>query len=312
MMASSPQASNNSITRRFKQVDVFTKTPLLGNPLAVILDSDGLTDAQMQGIARWTNLSETTFVLPPTEPSADYRVRIFTTDRELPFAGHPTLGTAHALLENGLATKQPNKIVQQCGAGLVEIAIAGETVDSRTLSFRSPACHPAALEDPAQIKLLTDALVGVEVDNTVAPMSALIGLNWLVVRLRSVEDVLAFRPIPALIKEVVERLNVGGIAIYSAFDANQLMAFGVNYELRTFFIEQDNLIEDPVTGSANACLARVLQEQGFPDHGTTAKQYMARQGTLRNREGRILVTYFDGEPWIGGQSVTLINGTIKI
>ncbi|EFA79531.1 hypothetical protein PPL_07582 [Heterostelium album PN500] len=299
--------------RKFKQVDVFTSVPLQGNPLAVIMESDGLSPEQMQKIAGWTNLSETTFILPATEPNADYQVRIFTPEKELPFAGHPTLGTAHALLEDGIQTKTPNRIVQQCGVGLVEIAIAGEPSQAdRTLSFRSPPGNVSQIYDQSKLSVLTDALdISATIDTAHLPASVDMGIRWLIIRLKSALDVLAFVPknLAALLS-LPQQFQVDGFSIYGVYEENQLP--GINYEIRAFCIEHNTVVEDPVTGSANACLSRLLQEQGFPDRGRTAQSYLVRQGTLRQRDGRILVTYFEGQPWIGGQATTLIKGTISI
>src|SRR5580693_1655429 len=167
-------------TVRFKQVDVFTAVPFKGNPLAVVFDADDLDDAQMQAIARWTNLSETTFLLKPTDPAADYRVRIFTTEEELPFAGHPTLGTAHALLESGYQPKTPGKLVQQCAAGLVEL----NALDGGAWAFAAPPTRITPL--PAELHCeLSEALGTDAIDFSAPPCATDNGVRWLVVRMNS-------------------------------------------------------------------------------------------------------------------------------
>jgi PhzF family phenazine biosynthesis protein len=280
------------MNRRFKQVDVFTSTPFKGNPLAVILDAEGLGDEQMQAIARWTNLSETTFVLPATDPDADYRVRIFTTQEEFPFAGHPTLGTAHALLEAGLQPKTPGVLIQECGVGLVRVRIAGDG----SLAFRAPPARLDAM-DASLLPLLRATLRGDALADGHPPVVANMGICWLVVRLNTATDCLAVVPDAAALDQLMRRTASNGVAIYGPHAAGG----PADYEVRALFLENGIQIEDPVTGSANACIAYLLP----------AQDYRARQGTTLGRDGRIAVTYIDGEPWIGGQTVTVINGTLS-
>ncbi|WP_437613742.1 PhzF family phenazine biosynthesis protein [Erwinia sp. V71] len=276
----------------FKQVDVFTSSPFNGNPLAVIMQADGLSDAQMAAIARWTNLSETTFVLPASDPAADYHVRIFTPDTELPFAGHPTLGTAHALLEAGITLNTPGKIVQQCGVGLVDIAIDA----SGALAFSAP---PVTLT-PFSHELIgralnTDAFTGE------SAMVVDMGIRWLLVPMLSADAVLAIKADVTAFAELQQLAQVNG-----------LMPFGLlteaeeKYEVRGLLVEKGTLVEDPVTGSANACLARYLQAQG------QTEDYRVRQGSALQRNGRLQVSYRPDGIWIGGQTVTVINGTIRV
>ncbi len=236
--------------RRFKQVDVFTGVPFKGNPLAVVLNADGLRDEQMHDIARWTNLSETTFALAPRSPEADYRVRIFSPGTEFDFAGHPTLGTAHALLEAGLQPKTPGRLVQECGVGLVPIDIAADG----TLAFRSPEAQLRELH-PALFPALSAALGGAGFSG--APMLVTMGITWLVVRMDSAEACLAVVPDAAALVALT-RQGMTGIAMFGPGGP-------ADYEVRAIFTKNGMLAEDPVTGSANACIARVLQAQGFPD-----------------------------------------------
>jgi len=292
-----------SVKRRFKQVDVFTAQPLLGNPLAVVIDAHGLSDAQMQAFARWTNLSETTFVLPPLDASADYRVRIFTPDTEFPFAGHPTLGTAHALLESGWLPKTPGVLIQECGVGLVPVRLLAQG----GLAFRAPPAEIAPLATALVAALDATLLEGIRDADTPAYIVNM-GIRWLVVRMRSAEDCLRARLDINALAALQVQAGVDGIALYGPYPSEE----EIDYEVRALLVEQSQLIEDPVTGSANACLARVLALQNFPDGGQTAEQYLVRQGTQRQRDGRVRVTYLQGEPWIGGESCTLIDGAITL
>ena len=290
------------LARRFKQVDVFTRVPLKGNPLAVVLNADGMTDAEMHALARWTNLSETTFALAPSAPGADYRVRIFSPGVEFPFAGHPTLGTAHALLEAGLRPKTPGRLVQQCGVGLVQLAIG----DDGALAFQAPEAQLTALH-PGLFPALRSALRSDAFCTAPAPVSANMGITWLVVRMDSAEACLAFQPDGEALGDFT-RLGITGIAVYGPHGPQT----PYDYEVRAIFTKLGVLAEDPVTGSANACIARVLAAQGFPDGGSSGAAYSARQGTLVGCEGCIAVSYRDGTPWIGGHSVTVIDGSIAM
>ena len=279
--------------RTFKQVDVFTSSPLNGNPLAVILDASDLSDEQMQSTARWTNLSETTFVLPPDNPEADYRVRIFTPDNELPFAGHPTLGTAHALLENGITLKTPGKIVQQCELGLVTIKISADG----TLAFSAPEAILTEFNDAP----LSSALNSSAIETQLPVMVADMGIRWLLVPMISAEDVLAIKPNVIEFERLVKKARVAGVMPFGPLkDQDE------QYEVRGLLIEQGSLCEDPVTGSANACLARYLEAQG------NKSDYRVRQGTAMQRAGRLSVSRADDGVWIGGRTVTVIAGTITI
>ncbi len=289
-------------TRRFKQVDVFTRVPFKGNPLAVVLGADGLHDAQMHAIARWTNLSETTFALAPRAPEADYRVRIFSPGTEFPFAGHPTLGTAHALLEAGLKPKTPGRLVQECGVGLVNIHIG----DDGALAFEAPPADLRQLHS-SLYPALRAALQSDAFALAAPPVLATMGICWLVVRMDSAAACLAVRPDAQALLELTQ-LGMTGVAMFGAYPPGG----PADYEVRAIFTKMGMLAEDPVTGSANACIARVLAAQGFPDGGTTSAAYTACQGAQVHCDGRISVVYRDGAPWIGGHSVSVIDGSIHV
>lgn len=274
--------------RRFAQVDVFTSKPLFGNPVAVILDAEGLTSKQMQQVALWTNLSETTFVLPATEPGADYHTRIFTPTEELPFAGHPTLGTAHAVIEAGLAAPRDGKLVMQCGAGLVDVS-----VDGAGLSFRLPRFVPRAAinaEDLAGI-LGAERLIGdAEVIDT--------GPHWLVAR---VDDVAMLSPDAVRLKDHLTRNSATGVTAYSETAAGELA-------VRSFFFT-DGLVEDPVCGSGNAAVAAHRIRAGTVGDGDA---WLARQGCQIGRDGEIRVRVEQGFVHVGGSCVTVVRGQILI
>ncbi|WJV52516.1 PhzF family phenazine biosynthesis protein [Prodigiosinella aquatilis] len=291
--------------RKFKQVDVFTHLAYKGNPLAVILDADGLSDEQMQDIARWTHLSETTFVFPPTDPIADYQIRIFTPVSEFPFAGHPTLGTAHALLEAGLKPHVSNQLIQQCGIGLVSINIAADG----QLAFRAPEAKIDLLHED-QYSLLNTILGNNLRDRQYAPATVRIGVCWTTVRMETATACLNVRPNLASLESLLQQCQSNGLALYGPHDHTMQD----DYEVRVFTIENGQLVEDPVTGSANACIARLLQMEYYPGNMDTKLKlsYSARQGTMLNHSGRVKVAYIDGHPWIGGYSQTLIDGIIKI
>ena len=276
------------VQRRFAQVDVFTSKPLFGNPVAVILDAEGLTSEQMQQVALWTNLSETPFVLPATEPGADYHTRIFTPTEELPFAGHPTLGTAHAVIEAGIASPRDGKLVMQCGAGLVDVS-----VDGSGLSFRLPRFVPRAAinaEDLAGI-LGAERLIGdAEVIDT--------GPHWLVAR---VDDVAMLAPDAVRLKGHLARDASNGITAYSETAPGELA-------VRSFFFT-DGLVEDPVCGSGNAAVAAHRIRAGTAGDSDA---WLARQGRQIGRDGEIRVRVEQGVVHVGGSCVTVVQGQILI
>ncbi|HVK29609.1 MAG TPA: PhzF family phenazine biosynthesis protein [Nocardioides sp.] len=274
--------------RPFRQVDVFTAEPLLGNPVAVVHDADGLDDEQMQAFARWTNLSETTFLLPPTDPAADYRLRIFTPSMELPFAGHPTLGSAHAWLEAG-GVPAGQRVVQECGVGLVELRQA----DGR-LAFAAPGLLRSGPVEDELVERIVVAL-GLTRDDVLDIAWADNGPGWVGVRLRSAEDVLALTP-----DFMSLPVDVGVVGPWP--EGSECAV-----EVRAFVPHAAGITEDPVTGSLNASLAQWLAG------GVLPASYTAAQGTAIGRRGRVHVaTDDDGTIWVGGDTLTTIHGTVTL
>jgi PhzF family phenazine biosynthesis protein len=277
--------------RRFAQLDVFTDAPMLGNALAVVLDAEGLSDAQMAAFARWTNLSETTFLLPPTDPAADYRVRIFTPTVELPFAGHPTLGSCHAWLAAGGRARRDAEVVQQCGVGLVRLRR-----DGARLAFAAPPRRRSGPLDAATLERITRFLDVAPAD-IVAHEHCDNGPAWKAVLLRSAEQVRALRP--QLGSE--STLEVGVVGPEAA---------GVEtaFEVRAFFpAPGGGLTEDPVTGSLNAALA-----QWLIGSGRAPAQYVAAQGSALGRAGRVHVQQRGDDIWIGGHSISVVEGRVSL
>ena len=275
-------------THPFRQVDVFTATPLLGNPVAVVHDAEGITTEQMHAFTSWTNLSEATFLLPPTDPAADYRVRIFCPGRELPFAGHPTLGTCHAWLEAG-GVAHGDVIVQECGAGLVRIRREGDV-----LAFAAPALQRSGPLDEADVERIAQGL-GLTRSDIVDHQWCDNGPGWQAVLLESADQVLTLEPDPT----ILAGLDIGVVGPHSSGD--------IDYEVRAFFPGNSGLTEDPVTGSLNAALA-----QWLIGSGRAPATYLAAQGTAMGRAGRVHVMREGHDIWIGGRSVTVISGEVAI
>jgi len=274
--------------RRFAQVDVFASEPYSGNPLAVVVDAEGLEPTEMQRFARWTNLSETTFLLPPTHPRADYRVRIFTPTEELPFAGHPTLGSAHAWSSNGGVPASADVIVQECGVGLVKVRVT-----ESGLAFAAPPLLRGGPVDDPTIDEIADSL-GIERGAIVDAAWVDNGPGWIGVLLGSAAEVLAIRP-----REI--RRSVG---VVGAHQAGSKFA----YEVRAFYSSGGVTVEDPVTGSLNASVAQWLIASG-----RHVPPYLASQGSVIGHAGVVRVsTDGSGGVWIGGTTVTRVSGTIDI
>ena len=273
--------------RPFSEVDVFATTPYSGNPVAVVLDGEGLSADEMQRFAHWTNLSETTFVLAPTVEEADYRVRIFTPVAELPFAGHPTLGTCHAWLsQNGAGDR--NVVVQECGAGLVPVRKRPDG-----LAFSAP---PLLRSGPVEEELVgrIAGVLGIERSAVVDSQWVDNGPGWVAVLLASAEEVLALSP-------GFDELDIGVVGPYPEGGE-------VAFEVRAFFPKDGTLVEDPVTGSLNASLAEWLLRSG-----RASVPYVASQGTALGRSGRVSVSRAaDGLIWVGGQTVTCVTGEVEL
>lgn len=308
-------------SRPFKQVDVFTATPYLGNPLAVVLDGSGLDDAAMQRFARWTNLSETTFLLPPNDPTADYRARIFTPGGELPFAGHPTLGSCHAWLQAGGQPQDPNFIVQECLLGLIKIRRQPGT---QRLAFAAPPLKRSQ-PSPEQLAEVCGAL-GLGAAQILAAQMLDNGPHWLGLLLDSVESVLQLTPDHAALEKI--DVKVGVAALYPAEETPPLIA-RANREARAFvlapsapmaaetatpdmevraFAAPIGVTEDPVTGSLNASLAQWLIAEGH-----APERYLASQGICLERAGQVHIERdTQGQVWVGGESVTCIDGQVSL
>ncbi|HDR9056527.1 TPA: PhzF family phenazine biosynthesis protein [Burkholderia vietnamiensis] len=285
---------------RFKQVDVFTSVPFKGNPLAVVFDADSLGDDDMLTIARWTNLSETTFVCTPSDPQADYRVRIFTPGGELPFAGHPTLGTAHAFLESGAQPRTPGRLIQQCGVGRVELR-----EQPGGWAFAAPPARFTPL-DRSDYPALAAALRSDAIDPDAEPCAVDNGAPWLVVRLTSADACVGLAPDPAALAALTHRYGTHGLAAYAPHPDGGPATFEIRCLMSGGGFATG---EDPVTGSANAALAGLLSRQ----QRRPGASYTARQGTAIGRDGRIAVRYDDdGTIWIGGNVVTIVDGTFSL
>lgn len=290
------------MSRNYVVVDVFTTQPLLGNPVAVVLDAEGLNDADMQSIARWTNLSETTFLLPPTDPGASYRLRIFTPRSELPFAGHPTLGSAHAALEAGRVTPRDGVLVQECGQGLIRIAVEVEG-ENRRLALDLPAAMvtPLSAEDADEL----EAIIGAPVDREAVPAIIDVGAVWVVAQLEDAEALLALKPDFARSARFERRLGVTGLSLFGKHSAGDAAI-----EVRSF-APSCGVDEDPVCGSGNGSIAVFRNANGaFPNDGAS---YVATQGRQVGRDGRIAVTIdAEGRVAIGGNCVTVVQGTLRV
>ncbi len=305
--------------RAYQQVDVFTNTAFLGNPLAVVLDGEGLSDAQMQSFAAWTQLSETTFVLPPTPEGlaggADYRVRIFTPGAELPFAGHPTLGTAHAWLKAGHTPRQAGVLMQECGVGLVTLKQLGER-----WAFAAPPLQRSDIsaEDLAPVL----AALGLGTSEVMAAQNLNNGPHWLGLLVEDVDTVLALNPDHAALKKLGTKVGVaakrqapgGGLIRRANREARAFTASNTriandptDLEVRAFAAPV-GVAEDPVTGSLNASLAQWLMAVGH-----MPPTYSARQGTMLGRAGQVFLSKdAQGQVWVGGDVVACVQGVVTL
>jgi len=291
--------------RRFAQVDVFGSSPYLGNPVAVVLDADGIDDDAMARVARWTNLSETTFVLSPTTDDADYRVRIWTPFGELPFAGHPTLGTCWAWHSNGGVSKDPGATIQECGAGLVTVRSDADThagaeaeadTDAGRLAFAAP---PLVRTGPVDPDVVADVIDAMQIDPSDVEDSHWVdnGPGWMALLLRSAEAVRAAHP-----RRLPTKVGLVGLV------GSEAPGAATDVEVRAFFPKDGMPAEDPVTGSLNASLGQWLLGSG-----RLTSPYVASQGSALGRDGRVHVSQDDdGRIWVAGTTRTLIDGTIDL
>ena len=273
--------------RPFTQVNVFSTDPVGGNPLAVIHSAGGLSDTRMAALARWTNLSETTFLLPPTDPGADYQVRIFTPDRELPFAGHPTLGSCHAWLEAGGKPRNPAMVVQQCGVGLVRVRR-----DGSRLEFAAPPLRRSGPLEPDVLAKIARALELAPAD-IVHHQWVDNGPGWCAIMLGSARQVLSLTPDWAELAP----LKLGVVGLHEA-------PHDAAFEVRAF---TGRGTEDPVTGSLNASLAQWLMGAGL-----AASSYVAAQGTALQRVGRVHLRKDGDDIWVGGDVVSVVSGELSL
>jgi PhzF family phenazine biosynthesis protein len=281
----------------FKTVDVFTAIPFKGNPLAVVFDADDLSTAQMQQIANWTNLSETTFVLRPTQAGADYRVRIFTPGAELPFAGHPTIGTAHALLETGAIAPRAGRLVQECAAGLVRLDVSTAADGARWLSFELPP-HTVVPLDDADAAELVDILG----TRPVAPPCLVdAGARWVVAQLPDAGAVLATTPDLAGMKARDSASGNTGVLIFGPHAAGA----AARIEVRAF-APAHGVDEDPVCGSGNGAVAAYLRHTG--QVGAFGSDFLSSQGAALGRAGILRLTIAADAITVGGNAVTCVDG----
>lgn len=281
-------------TLAFQQVDVFTAVPFKGNPVAVVLDGDALSSAQMQSIAAWTNLSETTFVCTPTDQRADYRLRIFTPKRELPFAGHPTIGSAHAVLRHGLKPRAAGHLVQECAKGLVDIQIDGERL---LLALPEPQFREAT---PPQVGAAAEGL-GVRTADIQRAAIIDVGPVWFTVQLASGDVVRALAPDMGKLA-ALNPIGITGVNVFGLYPPGGRAAI----EVRSF-APGDGVPEDPVCGSGNGCVAALIRRDGV----LKTQTYVASQGRCLGRDGQVTVQFDGSTIWLGGDAVTCVEGVLQ-
>lgn len=287
----------------FKQVDVFTSKPFMGNPVAVVLEGGALSTEQMQQIANWTNLSETTFVVPVTDAQADYHVRIFTPHAELPFAGHPTIGTAHALLEAGMVKATGGALVQQCRVGLIRLKVEAGRDGPQSISFSLPAPGITTL-DEAQCDEL-EAVLGLRVDRARTPCLVDVGARWVVAQLDSAQAVLDARPDFVRMKEQDRKGRHTGVVIFGPHvDGRE-----ARIEIRAF-APAHGIDEDPVCGSGSGSVGAFIRHTGQVEH--FGGEFQASQGAAVGRDGQIRLVLGESAVEVGGYSVTCVEGSLKV
>jgi len=278
----------------FQQVDVFTTVPFKGNPVAVVLDGNRLSTEQMQAIANWTNLSETTFVCAATNAQADYRLRIFTPRSELPFAGHPSIGSAHAVLRNGLKPKRAGHLIQECARGLVPLVV---DYGRLFLALPQPALREIALAQSAELA----AALGIAMDSVRSAATIDVGVAWITLQLADAAMVRRLQPDQARLRALTPA-GVAGVTVFGFAPANSRPEI----EVRSF-APAEGIAEDPVCGSGNGCVAALIRRDGM----ISAPTYTAAQGACLGREGRVEVRFDqDGTIWLGGSAVTCVEGVL--
>jgi len=281
-------------TLAFQQVDVFTAVPFKGNPVAVVLDGDTLSSAQMQSIAAWTNLSETTFVCTPTDQRADYRLRIFTPKRELPFAGHPTIGSAHAVLRHGLKPRVAGNLVQECAKGLVDIKIDGDRV---LLALPEPQFREPTTP---QVAAVAEGL-GVKTAQIQRAAIIDVGPVWFTVQLASGDVVRALAPDMAKLASL-SPIGMTGVNVFGLYPRGG----SADIEVRSF-APGEGVPEDPVCGSGNGCVAALVRRDGV----LKTQTYVASQGRCLGRDGQVTVEFDGTTIWLGGHAVTCVEGVLQ-
>ncbi|GMM29535.1 Yhi9 protein [Martiniozyma asiatica (nom. inval.)] len=286
----------------FKQVDVFTSIPFNGNPVAVIMDASELTSEQMQKIANWTNLSETTFVLPANDSQADYRVRIFTPESELPFAGHPTIGTAFALLESGIIDAKDGNLIQECQAGLINLSVETDDAGKYSISFELPKPLINNL-DLTQVEEL-EGILNCQLDRTLTPAIIDVGPRWIVAHAGDADKVLAAKPDFAQLAEYSNKLNATGVCLYGYWSSSP----NKHIEVRAF-APACGVNEDPVCGSGNGSVASFMRHHGLI---LAEEKLKSTQGKALGRNGHINIQFSQGKILVGGNAVTCVEGKIRL
>jgi PhzF family phenazine biosynthesis protein len=288
-------------TFRFKQVDVFTQNTFWGNPVAVVIGANGLAADEMQRVAAWINLSETTFVLPPSSGAADYRLPIFSPRQELPFAGHPTIGSAHAVIESGFAAPRDGKLRQECLAGILDLTVE-ESDSGKKIMVQAPAAKINPLNREL-LPLLISAL-GIPLMMTTPPLCVDVGVVWLVVNLADAEAVATLKPNMDEVAKLSSSARVTGVTVFGRADDRQSAL-----HVRSFAPAQ-GIPEDPVCGSGNASVAAFLTHSGLVK--SFGSRYVARQGMQVGRDGQVAVHARENIIEIGGFAVTCVDGTIRV
>jgi PhzF family phenazine biosynthesis protein len=288
-------------TLPFKQVDVFTQKPFWGNPVAVVIGAEVLATEEMQRIAAWTNLSETTFLLPPSSNQADYRLRIFTPKQEVPFAGHPTVGSAHAVIESGYAIPKNNKLRQECLAGILDLAV-DETALGKQIFVQAP--QPKIIAIGGELTTGLIGALGTLPSSRFEFLRIDLGVVWIVANVRDADSVAALEPDMAAVAKLSASVDATGVTVFGR------AADGISALHVRSFAPAQGVPEDPVCGSGNASVAAFLLHTGeLNDFGS---KYIARQGMQVGRDGQVAVRVDGDRIWIGGYAVTCVDGRLRI